>query len=99
MPDQLGDGGFTIDEADQAYETLAVKIDDKLTLLKDAGIAAIHKKEFKEKDRIALLFEMEDGTTKQHLELYKITDSKTEIKTTGETISVNRNLKMYQYAV
>lgn len=62
---------------------MAIKVDDKITLLKDAGVTMIHQKQFEEKDRLLLLLEFEDGTKQQASGFYRVTDLREQLRVTG----------------
>lgn len=72
-----------IDETEADYSTLAIKVDDKITLLKEAGVKMIHQKYFEDNDRLLLLLEFEDGTQKQANGFYRVIDMSEQFKVSG----------------
>ena len=78
-----GNQDGAIDENEADYSSLAVKIDDKVTLLKEAGVKAVYQKTFEDNDRQLLWLEFEDGTQKQANGFYRVTDLGDPFKITG----------------
>ena len=64
----------TVDKEEVDYDTLAIKVEGKLTTLKDAGVKLIHQHYFEEFDRLLLQLEFEDGTEKEAGGFYRTKD-------------------------